>query len=179
MRLTALLATIALTASLTPALAQTPQLKAGLWEHSMTLKSESGQVEGLLAIAQAQVQNMPAEQRESVERMLAQRGVSLGAKANTVRQCISPEQAERGEIPQGERCTQEVLQRSSTSMRLKFNCEGPPPTQGEGEFTLTSPTRYRGNARVQTLLGGRTENVTMAVTGTWLAAECGTLKPAR
>ena len=160
-----------------PALAQS-QLKPGLWEYSMQMKSGDGQTEATMARAQEQLAKMPPEQRKQMEAMLAKNGVAMGAKANTVRVCLSKEAAERGEPPQNDgRCKHETLQRSGSSMKFRFSCAGEPPSSGEGEYTFAGPGSYTGHMVMTTVVKGQAKRMEMNQTGQWLSADCGGLKP--
>ncbi|HET7595474.1 MAG TPA: DUF3617 domain-containing protein [Burkholderiales bacterium] len=161
----------------TSALAQT-RMRPGLWEHSFTMKSQSGEMERSMADMHKQLASMPPEQRKQVEQMMAQQGMSMGANGRSVRMCITKEQAERDEFPQQEgNCTQQVMQRTGNTIKVKFSCTGSPPTSGESEVTMASPTAYTGKSVVNTVVQGKPERMTMDQSGKWLAADCGNVKP--
>jgi hypothetical protein len=175
-------ALIALATLASPAFAQPGKLQPGLWEQAMTMKSASGQMESQMAQMQKELANMPPEQRKMVEDMMAKQGMAMGSSAGgrntTIKMCISPEQAERAELPQQEgNCKQEMVERSGSTVRYRFSCSGNPPTSGEGEYTLASPTNYSGRATVVTQVQGKPEKIEMTQTGRWLAADCGAIKP--
>jgi hypothetical protein len=155
-----------------------PRIDAGLWEISIALKSQSGKAEAAMREAQAYISRMPPEQRKQVEQMMAAQGMRLGDKTSTVQACISKEDAERGEIPQqaGE-CTQQVLERNASSMRVKFSCTTNPPANGEGTVNFQSPRAYTSQAIVDTVVMGQTERVNVEQSGRWLGAECGSVRP--
>lgn len=164
--------------------AQTQKMRPGLWEHSVSMKSQSGQMEAAMAEMQKSMASMTPEQRKQVEQMMAQQGVAMGAKGNTntVKVCISPEQADLDRIPPQEGCTQTVKRTGPSSMAMSFQCKGAkgePPTTGEGTMTFSGPTAYTGQFKVKTTMNGKPDQLDMAQTGKWLAADCGTLKPAR
>ncbi len=162
-----------------PALAQT-KMRPGLWEHSFTMKSQSGQMEKAMSEMQQQLASMPPEQRKKMEQMMAQQGMSMGAGGRSVKMCITKEQAERDELPQQEgRCSQQVVQRTATTMKVKFSCTGNPPTSGESEVTFASPTAYTGKSTVNTTVQGKPERMNMEQSGKWLSADCGSIKPMR
>jgi hypothetical protein len=69
--------------------AQQPKLEPGLWE--MTMRVSGTGMDAAMAQMQAQMASMPPEQRKMVEKMMAGKGVGVGAKPNTVRVCITPE----------------------------------------------------------------------------------------
>lgn len=179
MKMIAVTATLLLAALADPAFAQ--KLAPGLWEHAMTMKSGSGQVEQGMAQMQQELARMPPEQRKMVEQMMASRGVGVGAAPGaptTLKLCITPEQAARDEMPQHDgRCKQTSMQRSGNTMRFTFACSGEPPSSGEGEFTLESPKAHSGKLVVTTTAKGKPERMEMQTRGRWLAADCGGVKP--
>ena len=154
------------------------RLQPGLWEHTMQMKSGSGQMEGAIAQMQARLAAMPPDKRKQIEAMMAQQGAALGGTPGTVRVCLSKEAAERGESPQSDgRCKQEALQRNGNTVRFRFTCAGDPPSSGEGEYTLAGPTAYNGRMVVNTTRRGQPERMEMTQSGKWLSADCGGLKP--
>lgn len=160
--------------------AHAQSIKPGLWEHTFSVRSASGQMEGAMAEMQKQLATLPPDQRRMMEQMMAQQGVGLGAKAQSVRLCITPEEAARQEVPAVEgNCTQKVTQRSGNTIRLTFSCADQPPSSGEAEFTFNSATAYSGRSTVRTTVDGKPERMDMTTTGKWLATDCGPVKPAR
>ena len=175
-RQTLILSALACTALAAQAQKPTP----GLWENSITMKSGNAKHNDAMAQAQAAMANMPADQRKMMEDMMAKQGVAMGAKPNAVRVCITPEMAERGDLPQqeGSKCTHKTVQRSGNSMKFSFSCEGNPPTSGEGEYVMGSGNKsYTGKNVVNTMVQGKPERMEMTVAGTWVSADCGALKP--
>ena len=156
------------------------RMRPGLWEHSFTVKSQSGQMEKAMADMQQQMASMPPEQRKMMEDMMAKQGMSMGSQGRSVRMCITKEQAERDELPQQDgSCTQQIVQRTSNMIKVKFTCTGQPPASGESEVTFSGPTSYTGKSIVNTTVEGRPERMTMDQTGKWLSADCGNVKPRR
>jgi len=176
-------ATLWLMALAAPAGAQTHKMRPGLWEHSVTMKSQSGQMEAAMAQAQKSLAAMPPAQRQQMEQMLAQRGIGLGAQGQSVRVCISPEQAELDRLPSQDGCTQEVRRTGPDTLAMKFSCTAPKgqaPTSGEGTLTFSGPTAYHGQFKMNTANAqGKPEQIDMAQTGRWLAADCGAIKSLR
>ncbi len=160
--------------------AQAQSIKPGLWEHGFTIKSASGQMEGAMAEMQKQMAAMPPEQRKMMEQMMAQQGVGMGSKGQSVKICITPEEAARQEVPAAEgNCTQKVTQRSASTIKVSFSCADQPPSSGEGEITFLSPTAYNGKMVVRTTVEGKPERMDMTTTGKWLSASCGAIKPVK
>jgi hypothetical protein len=168
------------TCCLPAAFAQTsaaPKIAPGLWEINIAIKSQSGKAEAAMKEAQAYLARMAPDQRKAVEEMMASQGVRLGDKTSTVQACISKEDAERGEIPQqaGD-CAQQVLERSASSMKVKFSCTTTPPASGEAVVNFQSATAYTSQGVVDTVVVGQAERVNVDQTGRWLGADCGTVK---
>jgi hypothetical protein len=158
--------------------AQAQKLAPGLWDNAITMKSGHPQHQEAMAKAQAALASMPADQRKMMQDMMAKQGVAMGAKPNAVQVCITPEMAERGELPQKDgRCTHKTLQRSGSTVKYSFTCDGSPPTSGEGEYTLTSDKAYSGRNVITTTVQGKPERMEMTMSGNWVAADCGALKP--
>ncbi len=178
MTLRPLLAALSLALTAVEGGAQTHTMKPGLWEHSFTMKSQSGKMEQGMAELQKQLAAKPPEKRKQMEQMMAQSGVAMGSKVNVVKVCITPEDAARMDVPKyNDQCKQEVTQRSANTLKFRFTCTGQPPTSGEGEVTFTSPTAYTSKSVVNTSVDGKPERMTMDQAGKWLAADCGAVKP--
>ncbi|HDP90369.1 MAG TPA: DUF3617 domain-containing protein [Thioalkalivibrio sp.] len=160
-----------------PAQAEPEQMRPGLWEFSLTMQSQSGELERAMREMQQQLESMPPEQRQMVERMMAEQGVQMGADSRTMRICISEEQAARGFVPQEDAdCEQEVVERSDNTIRVRFTCPGDPPSRGESEITFASPTALRGQSVIYTTVNGKPERMTVEQDGHWLSSDCGNLK---
>ncbi|MDH4465568.1 DUF3617 domain-containing protein [Acidovorax sp.] len=163
--------------------AQVQKMRPGLWEHSVTMKSQSGQMEAAMAQAQKSLADMPPAQRRQMEEMLAQQGVSLGAKATTVKVCVTPEQADLDRLPPAQDgCTHKLQRTSPNTLSTTFSCpaaQGRPGSSGSGTMTMSSPTAYTGRYKVETQTAGKPEQLDMEQTGRWLAADCGAIKPVR
>lgn len=176
--LAATLACVTLLASAS-ALAQT-RMRPGLWEQSFTMKSQSGQMEQAMRDMQKQLATMPPEQRKKMEEMMGQHGMHMGASGRSMKMCITKEQSERDELPpQQGNCTQQIVQRTASTIKLKFSCTGNPPSSGEGEVTFSSPTAYTARSVVTTTVDGKPERMAMEQNGKWLSADCGNVKPMR
>jgi hypothetical protein len=181
-----LVATLAATVLLVtlPAVAQAQKTKPGLWEHSTHMKSGSGRMEAGMAQMQEQMAKMSPEQRQMMEKMMADRGIGMapgglgGGGGTSVRVCVSPAQAERDEMPQaGERCKQTSMQRKGNEVKVSFTCEGNPPVKGEGVYTFKGGGAYNGQMSIDTVVNGKPERIESTMSGRWLGADCGAVKP--
>ena len=150
----------------------------GLWEHSFSMKSQGGEMEKAMAEMEKQMAAMPPEQRKQMEQMMASRGVGMGAQGTTVKVCLTKEDVARQSEPKfREGCTQQVVQRTGNTMKVKFECSKPQPLSGEGEMTFVSDKAYTGKSTVTTQADGKPRQMTMEMSGKWLAADCGDIKP--
>ena len=171
--------------------AQTQKMRPGLWEHSATMKSQSGQMEAAMAQMKEAMAQMTPQQRKQMEQMMAQQGVALGSgpggtgsaggNTHSVKVCITPEQAEMDRMPAREGCTQSVQRTGPSTLSMRFSCkggQGEPASSGEGTMTFSGPTAYTGQFRLNTTTAqGKPEQIDMAQSGRWLAADCGSIKP--
>lgn len=155
-----------------------PSMRPGLWEQTATLKSQSGQVEKAMAEAEAQIAQLPPEQRRQIEAMMKERGVSIGNGATTVRICLREQDIARGDIPvtAGD-CTQQVLSRDDTTLKASFSCRTDPPSSGVGEVRVLSPTATVATATVDTVVNNKPDRIDTTQKGTWLSDDCGEVKP--
>jgi uncharacterized protein YneF (UPF0154 family) len=173
-------AALALLAGMAGGVSAQQKMRPGLWEHSVNMKSQSGQMEAAMAEMQKSLASMPPEQRKQMEQMMAQQGVGMGPKGQTVKVCITKEQADLDNIPQQEGCTQKVQRVDASTMKVAFSCkggQGQPPSSGEGTITMQGPTAYTGQFRFKTQNQGKPEQIDMAQTGKWLSDNCGAIKP--
>lgn len=150
----------------------------GLWENSFKMKSQDGELEKGMAEMQKQMAAMPPDQRKQIEDMMASRGISMGAQGTSVKVCVTREDVARKAEPQfREGCTQQVVQRTANSMKVKFECSKPQPMSGEGEMTFISDKAYTGKSTLTSKGEGKAQQMTMELAGKWLAADCGAVKP--
>ena len=179
-RLIASTAALALLAGMAGGASAQQKMRPGLWEHSVNMKSQSGQMEAAMAEMQKSLASMPPEQRKQMEQMMAQQGVGMGPKGQTVKVCITKEQADLDNIPQQEGCTQKVQRVDASTMKVAFSCkggQGQPPSSGEGTITMQGPTAYTGQFKFKTQNQGKPEQIDMAQSGKWLSDNCGAIKP--
>lgn len=160
-------------------MAASSAMRPGLWEHQFTIKSESGKIEKAMADLKVKMAKMPVDQRKMMEEVMAKQGLAVNQQLSSLKVCISKEQAENLEIPQGynQNCTQEVISRTKDTIKMKFDCTGVAETHGVGEFTLTSPTAYTGKSLINSTVKNKTEHMVMSQKGKWISSKCGTIKP--
>ena len=161
-----------------PAGAQT--MKPGLWSLSNQMTSNDPQLAQAMSAMQQHMANMSPEQRQQMQKMMQQNGMQLDIGAGgavQTKMCMTREMAERKEFPvqQGD-CKQTFTQQSSTRGHIAFSCTKP-KVSGEGDVTADSDTSYRAHMKIKSEEQGRDQVVDMDVTGKWLSANCGTIRP--
>lgn len=174
---TAALAVLASVAA--PAGAQ-QKMRPGLWEHSVQMKTQSGQMEAAMAQAQKSMDSLPPAQRKQMQDMLAAQGIGLGPRGQSIKVCITPEQAAIDQMPQQDGCTQKVQRVNASTLKMAFQCQGDqdtPPTSGEGTVNFQGPTAYTGQFKIKTAIEGKPEQIDMAQSGKWLSDQCGAILP--
>jgi hypothetical protein len=150
----------------------------GLWEHTFKSRSAGGETDKAQAQMQAQLDAMPPEQRKQLDAMMKSRGVTMGAQGTTAKFCLTREQAAKPpEARLTGDCRQTDVKRSGNTMTYKFACTTPQQITGDGQITYASDKAYSGTANVTTLVKGQPQQTTMDMTGKWLAADCGDVKP--
>lgn len=168
---------IALTIYASTVSAEKLNMAPGLWEHTYTVKTQSGELEEAMAQMQQQLAALPPEQRKMVEQMMAAQGLGLGETANTVKMCITQGEIDQGVLPQQEGCTQTIIKQTPNRLSVKFSCIDP-PASGEGEVHFQGPKQYSGNHKMITQTeDGKPETIEMTQRGRWLSADCGNIRP--
>lgn len=144
------------------------ELKPGLWE--MQFDAQGMGTEAQTAIKQ--MESMPPAQRQQMEAMMAQMGISMGAKPGAVRFCITPEQAKANDVPvqdDGD-CKNKLLSRSDKSMKIEFKC---PDTQGTATVNFLSPTHYETRVDAKVTDDGQHRTIQQTLNTRWVKASCG------
>jgi len=158
--------------------AQTLNMKPGLWELNNRVSSSDPQIQSAMSEMQKHLANMSPEQRQSLQQMMNRNGVQLqlGEGGNIHSSvCMTREMIDRKTFPvQGGECSQNVTPLSGNRFKVAFSCTKP-RARGEGEISMESDTSYRG--RVQITSEERSGTVDMDVTGRWVGADCGGVKP--
>ena len=177
MKKTSCLAALLLACAALPAVAQ--EIKPGLWEISSQFTSPDGKMQAAMSSMQERLGNLPPEQRAQLEQTLRQNGVQLdiggGGKLRT-KMCMTKEMAARKEFPvqQGD-CTQQYTPQAGGKGLVSFSCTKP-RLSGTGDITMIDDRNYRATMRVTSAEHGN-QVVDTSVTGHWLSADCGGLKP--
>jgi len=160
------------------ALAQAQNIKPGLWEVKMQPQL-SPERQAMLAKAQQQLAQMPTEQRQMMEEMMAKSGVKANMASGevTLKVCITPEQAALNQLPESNpgNCKHQ-LERKGAQILNRFSCIEP-ELSGEGTTTLSSPEAYRSTMSTVSRAGGKSETISVQSQGRWLSGDCGGIAP--
>ncbi|NQD93398.1 DUF3617 domain-containing protein [Pseudomonas sp. CrR25] len=169
------LTTLTLGLCLLPVWAAAQTIQPGLWEISSQNMQMGGQaLPGMQAMLE-QLKNLPPEQRQMMEQMMAKQGVQLGEQG--VQVCMSKAQVEAEDIPLQDPksgCNQQITERSAQSWKFRFDC---PQGKGEGE------TRFLSDKEFITTVSGTfdsdagPQDGSMESHARWVAADCAGLQP--
>lgn len=163
-------ATLPLALCLSPAAASALNILPGLWEvssHNMQVGDQA--VPGMQEMI-TQLQSLPPEQRQMMERLFEDQGVRLGAGG--VQMCLTEAQIKAQEIPlhdPASGCHTQVLERSAARWTFRFDC---PEASGEGVMQLVSPREF--TTRVKGTYQGQPSST--ETRARWVAADCAELK---
>lgn len=157
-------------------------ISPGLWEQQIKMKSDNPQMEAQMAKMKEQLASMPPDKRAMMEQMMASKGIGMSGNANTIRMCVSKEQAERDMLAQHDgKCSQQEVTRSGNTLKYKFNCQmgkdGNRTVSGQSEFTMSGTTGYTGHSVTDMTMLGRPTHTEADVVGKWLGSDCGDVKP--
>ena len=157
--------------------AQTTQ--PGLWEVTQKMGGNP-EIDKAMAEMQNELAGMPPAQRKQMEAMMGGQGMGMPGAAGggtVIKTCISKDMADRAQMPtqQGD-CTSTVLEKTRTTMKMKFAGTSP-PSSGEGQFTFLSDKAYTMKMKITGLAQGKPQTTTLEGSGKWLGVDCGSVKP--
>jgi hypothetical protein len=152
-----------------------PELRPGLWEHTMEMK---GGMQEAMQQMQKQLENMPPAQRKRMEQMMQGQGIPFANGPQTFKTCLSEETAKRGYVPDKDgRCQHEITEEDGNTLSFEVTCKGNPPSTGHGTYTYHSPTSFSGKSVITTTANGRNQTTTITQSGKWLSSDCGGRTP--
>lgn len=160
-----------------------PDMKAGLWEHNVELKTDTGELERKLAEAKKQMEeqmkNMPPAQRKMMEDMLADSGMDMEFGNIKHKMCVTEEQVREADFDfSDDDCEQKIISQSSSNIEIEFSCAGDSNMgKGRGEIQFHSDEHYTGEFEFNTEMNGQATELTMNQDGRWLGSDCGAVSP--
>lgn len=152
------------------ALSASAEMQPGLWEHRVSMESETGRLERMLEQLHQQLEAVPEQHRQRMKEAMAKRGVSLDFANQTYRACVTAEEAERGEFDWSEEtdCEHRVIEEGEGG-RVEFEC---PSIDASGEITFDGGTAYSGRSTATLDLSGEPEQVTITHSGERVSPDC-------
>jgi hypothetical protein len=118
-----------------------------------------------------------------MEAAIQAHGAAGPGDRRTSRQCVTERDLDHPFPPDNERrqCAHEVRPQSRTSMEIAIECAslGEHGGSGHGVFkwTAPSPETMSGVITMTMTQGAQTMTTHVTVTGRWLGADCGSVKP--
>lgn len=156
-------------------------IKPGLWEQTVETKTDNAQINAAQAQMKERLAAMPPAQREAMEKAMAARGVSMGSNgsANTLRACITKDQAERDFTPEHSgHCERTDVVRSGNTVRFNFACTGERVNvTGKGVFTKVSDSAYTVSTDTDTNMHGTPTHLHSDISAKFVSSDCGNVKP--
>lgn len=173
------IAAVMLLAAAGLAYAQTPGIKPGLWETKVVKMVNDGKdMSEMMAKMQAQLANLPPDQRAMVESQMKAHGMSGGA-GGVIRMCISPAMAAKHQVggdPHGH-CPPAQLQISGNKTTFSINCtyEGN-TTVGTGQAVMSGDS-ITTHVDMKTTGAQGNHTVVADTQMSYIGANCQGLKP--
>jgi hypothetical protein len=171
----ALIAGVVFSAAAAYAAAMPLAVKTGLWE--VTVK---GEVQGQAAIPPAALAHMTPEQRAQIQARMNSAG-----GAHTFKECVTQAElqkgfsvANRGPHQGSHDCSQTVVSSSGARLEAHIDCKsGNNHSFGTVRFSAADQGSVNGVVDMTVETQGRTMTVKSTISGHWLGADCGTVKP--
>lgn len=148
-----------------------PPIKPGLWQVHI-----EREVNGQKAPDMSEhMKNMTPEKRAQFEAMMKQHGVGMGGGPNQV--CYTREMLEHSPWADMQMdCKPTFSSRTSSSWKWHTSC----PKAGieaDGEAIFTNSENYTVKSTSVSKMGDKVRNSAATMTGKWVSADCGDVKP--
>lgn len=160
--------------------ASAEDIKPGLWEMQIREASGKGapdvaEMKKAMQQMQAQMANLPPEQRKMMEAHMNNMGVSMSGSGFRI--CLTPEDVRRQDIPMNDdNCKTTVTERSAKRWTATAVCQKPVMT-GRAEAVFHSPVAYTVTVNGTTTEQGKKEPFSMIMDWKFVAADCGKVRP--
>lgn len=161
------------------ALSQTlVQREPGLWEIQVDKNSQAAAtMQGLAAL----MSQMPAAQRQQMERSMKSSGLSA-TDPTLIKQCVTPEMAARGFVPYVDdpnmKCTTTTRSVSGTEAAFSFSCQSPQGAfKGTGRILDATPKTYRSDMTVEGAVAGMPMKMDVTHHARWVGKDCQGIRP--
>ena len=149
-----------------------PNIKAGLWEVSVTPK-----MSGEMPIPAEQLAKMTPQQRAALEAAVK----GAGGKTHTYKECMTPEKIAKGfEMDRGadeKSCKRNIISSTASELTLHDECDDAKrKSSTDVHFEIKSGTQMNGKVHVVVTESGKSMTVDSTLQGKWLGASCGAIK---
>jgi|SRR6185369_5793895 hypothetical protein len=149
----------------------TPPIKPGLWQVQMEREVNGQKMPDM----SERLKNMPPEKRAQFEAMMKQHGVGMGGGPNQV--CYTRELLEHSPWADIQTdCKPTFSSRTSSSWKWHTSC----PKSGyeaDGEAVFINSENYTVKSTSVSKMGDKVRNSSATMTGKWVSADCGDVKP--
>jgi Protein of unknown function (DUF3617) len=152
-------------------LAQAPQLnvRTGLWEITTVMKMGGD-------MPKIDFSQMPAAQRAQMEAVMK---AMMNERTETSKSCVTAEDLKDGSFMTGDddlKCQQAITVNTRTALESTVTCTGERTMTGKLRVDAPAPTTMNAKMNATTTEDGQTMTIDLAMTGKWLAADCGEVK---
>ena len=158
-----------------------PKIRPGLWDETITIKTDNAQANAAMEQMKAKLASMPPEQRAAIEKMMAGRGMGMqpGGAPNAVRVCITKEQIARGFTPDRDgRCSRVNVTTSGNVTKFDFTCASENHNMtGHGTFTAMGDSAFAVSTVADTTSQKGAMQVQSDIAGKFVSSDCGDVKP--
>ena len=160
-------------------LAQQPHIRPGLWEESVSIKTDDPKANAAIEQMKERMASMPPEQRAAMEKMMASHGMGMTGTPSAMRVCITKEQIARGFHPEDHgHCSRANVATSGSVTKFDFACQSEHSNvTGHGTFTEMGDTAFAVNSVADTVSDKRTMHIQSDMTGKFVSSDCGDVKP--
>jgi uncharacterized protein DUF3617 len=153
-----------------------PPVKPGLWEtRSSMLDADGHEME---RPEMAALSRMTPEVRARMAEAMKAQGVSMPDANGVMKACLTKEMFESGvwqQVAADAGCTTNYATSSSTAWKWHTSCTKL-KSESDGGSSFT-PESYRTQVKTTSTMTGKTNTSTRIITGKWLGANCGDVKP--
>jgi len=159
-------------------------LRAGLWEVRLVKQTVDGrdnstQLAAALEHMKQAMASLPPEQRERMEAMMKQSGVSAGSNGS-FRICVSPEMAQRDApvLDRQGRCQPASIKQHGSTTDFQFSCTTNGVTMsGKGQAVMLGNVIKTHTEVITHATGGATHQTQNDSEMTYLGSDCGDIRP--
>ena len=166
---------VVLSALSVTALAEAPDIRPGLWEHTVDMTSKSGRIDQAMEQQKKMMESMPPEQRKMMEAMMSERGIKMDLGQRSIQSCLTQEQIDNLHIAKVEEgCTQTTKKTAKNRYSISLSCPND-NMKGEGEYIIANEKSFSGSMVMDVNMHGQSDTITSKMKGKWISAECGDL----